>query len=898
LLAVPASAVTLWREGENPTADKMNRHPWWYDKVKRGELSDGRWLSNFHEQKQGTATYRVQVPETADYAFWLRANPVKSKLSVQLDDGPWRLVDFADARDRRNIAADGKPDLRFIAWVKVDDLRLTKGAHTLRFKTHSAAQNHGAIDCFVLTTEPFVPRGAGKPQGPPPQVWPEDETWAFRPGRDEFAGDALLDLRSMNEHTAGETGFVTASEEGDFLKGDGSKLRLWAAHSTVYRKGPVALAEHAKFLAKRGVNIVRWHGNITPKAEDSKLTDFDAKARDELWHYVAAMKKEGIYMTLSPYYAMPTKPKPGWGLPEGSKDMHALLFFRPDLQAAYKGWLRAIFEPKNPYTGIPLKDEPAVAIIQIQNEDSLLFWTVANLKGRDLAMLQKQYGQWLIEKYGSLEKASKAWQGDSAEGDDFAAGRAGFRHIWEMTGAAGRRFKYGPGRQARLADQLQFWTETMRSFNAEIVRFLREEIGCKQLVNPGNWKTADPVRLMDAERYSYTAGEVIGVNRYYGGGAHIGKHRGWAIVNGDRFNNWSVLRRPAHLPVGLKQVAGHPTIVPENNWVPPLGKQSEGPFLVSAYASLTGVDALYWFNMGQPQWRQPSSANGFLPSLGKWVANTPMIAGMFPAAALLHRRGYVQRGTPVVHERRRLEDLWQRRIPIISEEGSYDPNRDPGDYAPDSNIKQRVSPLAFLVGPVKVTYGADPSKSEVMDLKPYINETKQVVRSVTRELRWDYGRGICTLDAPKAKGATGVLGQVGTVRLDGLTLAVKNDYATVLAVAMDDRPLADSRRVLVQVGTIARPTDWAVREVTWQDKEAGKQEGLEIVNYGRAPWRVRNAEIAVTLANPALRTATLLDPNGYPVREVPVARNGQSLRVQLPPQTMYLILQRSARGSL
>ena len=56
----------------------------------------------------------------------------------------------------------------------------------------------------------------------------------------------------------------------------------------------------------------------------------------------------------------------------------------------------------------------------------------------------------------------------------------------------------------RMNDQLEFYTELMRTFNAEMETYLREELGCKQLINAGNWKTVDPVLCCDAERYSYT----------------------------------------------------------------------------------------------------------------------------------------------------------------------------------------------------------------------------------------------------------------------------------------------------------------------------------------------------------------------------------------------------------
>ena len=48
LAGVPAArSATIWVEGEKPVRHTMNRHPWWYDKVKRGQLSAGDWISNF-----------------------------------------------------------------------------------------------------------------------------------------------------------------------------------------------------------------------------------------------------------------------------------------------------------------------------------------------------------------------------------------------------------------------------------------------------------------------------------------------------------------------------------------------------------------------------------------------------------------------------------------------------------------------------------------------------------------------------------------------------------------------------------------------------------------------------------------------------------------------------------
>ncbi|MFO8006247.1 MAG: hypothetical protein R6V05_00770, partial [Candidatus Brocadiia bacterium] len=470
-----------------------------------------------------------------------------------------------------------------------------------------------------------------------------------------------------------------------------------------------------------------------------------------------------------------------------------------------------------------------------------------------------------------------------------ADGQMGLHHIWEMTRDAVRQ--HGPhsdGMGQRLADQLQFYTMTMRSWFEEVERFLREELGCRQVINAGNWRPADLVTLNDAERFSYTANQVSGVNRYYTGGLHEGPHQGWAIVNGDRFSNRSVLLNPRELPTNLKLTAGLPMIVPESMWVPPLGYQGEGPFLVSVYQSLCGADAFYWFAMGEPQWRQPASANGFLPSIAKWVCHTPEIMGNFPAAALLYRRGYVQRGAPVVQERRTLQEIWQREMPLISEDPGYDPNRAVSEGA-DEDVGA-VSPLAFLVGPVEVTYGTEPAEDRVADLEPYIDEERQLVTSITQQVAWNYGQGVCAVNAPAAQGATGFLRRAGRIELADVVIECGNEYATILVVSMDGRPLASSERILIQAGTIARPTGWEQKAVTWEDDEGREHEGYEVVNYGEAPWRLVNNDARIEVTNPALGSAVALDPNGMMTEELTVGETGDSRWIQMPPHAKYVIL--------
>ena len=62
-----------------------------------------------------------------------------------------------------NIAADDKPDLRFLAWEHVGEVTLKQGRTAVAFRMHSDNNNHGMLDCFVLSNEKFEPHGIRKP---------------------------------------------------------------------------------------------------------------------------------------------------------------------------------------------------------------------------------------------------------------------------------------------------------------------------------------------------------------------------------------------------------------------------------------------------------------------------------------------------------------------------------------------------------------------------------------------------------------------------------------------------------------------------------------------------------------------------------------------------------------
>ena len=722
---------------------------------------------------------------------------------------------------------------------------------------------------------------------------PLDDGWVFQ--YKERDARSPIDLRSLNEPLAGQSGFVRLSKDGNsFVLGDGTPARFWAVGSGVFQNPNVEeVRRHVRFLARMGVNMVRLHAQISPPGPNSKLTDVNEKEIDGIWRFVSEARKQGIYVTISPYWAN-SADAARWGIAghDAPGALWGLLFFDETLQKGYKAWASALYTRSNPYTGVPLAKDSSVAIIQVQNEDSLLFWTTGTLKPAQQAALARKFAAWLKEKYGSLDGAKKAWSGSTRPGDDFAGGKVALFDIYNLT------IPQSGGNARRAADQFAFYASTQRRFYDEIGKFYRDDLGCKSLLNASNWRSANQSTMDDAERWSYSALDVIAVNRYYNGGRHVGPNEGWRIEPGDQFTQKSALLNPRELPTNLKQVVGHPMLITESTWVSPLVYQAEGPFLASVYQSLTGVDAFYWFTVDAVDYNASpyfsfQQVKGQQPLL-KWSASIPSILGGFPASALLFRKGFVKPGEPVVHEERTLQALWDRSTPLIAEDPSFDPNRDkaPPIAARPGEKATVVDPLAFLVGPVEVKYDGDPAKSRVADLSRYIDPKKKQIRSITGEILLDYNVGLCTVDAPKAQGACGFLAKAGLIQLKDLSIRSANTYATILAVPLDDLPLATSKQILIQIGTAARPTDWATKDVQVKS-ENGKTTtpGLEVVNTGKPPWRIAESEFGLSIKNTGLTKATILDPAGQPDGNVPITRARTGITLTPPTDTMYLLLE-------
>lgn len=737
------------------------------------------------------------------------------------------------------------------------------------------------------------------PPGPdhPATTGAEFWTWRHDDAAAPGAGTRLLDLRGLNEPVAGERGWVR--RQGDKLVlGDGRPVRFWAVNST--GNAPLADLERAAAeLASRGVNLIRIHGGASKTLLDFKTGRLDTvnpAVIDQMHKAVVAAKQAGIYTFVSnSFFIIQLNVKASYELEgytqawlDANPGRHVpfgLVFLNDRLRGAFKGWLRTFATAPNPYDPqrTPLAQDRSVAVFEILNEDNLFFYTFnpANWPPEQRVLAGRKFFRWVAETYrrdgdadaaATVRRVAAEWGGPQP-GDDLAQG----------TLALGSAAQMGDPRSParRMSDQMRFLAEVQRDFHAEMTALLREA-GYGGLVSPSNWTTAHPPILLDLEHEIYRTGDIIDRHAYFAPAVaqEKVKHR---IGAGDTFLGFSILAQPAASPTNVKQTAGYPSAMSEFAWVNHNAAGVEAPLVSAAYFSLVDFDVPVWFALGPKLWSE---------TYGKWAVGRPSVLGQFPGAALLFRRGDVAEAPVVVREGRTLDSIHRREPARIVAPKGFDSTRDdPAQRAAGGSGSGAVDPLAMMVGKVELSY-----KTDVDEISPrlgeFIDRRNGRVTSITGEVITDWHRGLVTVNAPRSQAVAGFLRAAGRIELGDVAFEARNAFGALLAIALDDRPLATSRRILVQVGAVDRLTGFAAEPlpVTWQGAD---HVGHRITDTGRLPWQVERVHATITLKGRGgrVRSVTALDEGGRAARSVTGREEGRDYGLTLPTEAIYTLVE-------
>jgi len=693
--------------------------------------------------------------------------------------------------------------------------------------------------------------GIGTGPAAVPAAGPEAEAewFDFRPSISGVVAGSALDLRRLNERVAGEHGRIRA-RDGKFVReATGEPVRFWAVNGPPHGLNGESLKSCARMLAGRGVNLVRVHGSVFEE-ETGELKPDRVKYLAEV---VEALKGEGIYTHLSIYFPLWFKPKAGLSWLEGydgTQHPFAALLFNPGLQRQWESWWRAVLAAPLPGGG-SLAKEPALMGVEIQNEDSFFFWTFSakNLPEPQLRMLEGQFGGWLTQKYGSLEKSTVAWGGVADSRDQPSEGRMGFRPLWEMA----------QRKTVRDQDTAAFLFETQAEFYRRGVGFLRE-LGFDGLVTPSNWATAHPVVFGPLEKMSYTVGDFVDRHGYFSC-RNQGPFSEWSLREGNTYVDRSALRfdpeepgkapRFDHPAMDI-EYGGKPSMISETTWTRPNRYRSEAPLFYAVFGALQDTDAIVHFALDGADWRVKPQF-----WMQPWTLMAPSQMGQFPAAALIYRQSLVTVGDVLADVTLDPASLLRLEGTPLPQDADFDELRlkdVPAGRAWEPG--QRVDPLIHFAGRTRVRFESGGSTtSRIADLGKWVNRKARTVTSSTDEVHLDYGAGFMTFNALRAQGASGNLGNAGVVRLGAVTIASPMDNLHVVAVSLDGKPLAGSGRILLQTLSEEQTKGW----------RATTKDGLNrIESIGGEPWQVRRMRGDVHFLRPdaAQMRVTVLDATG------------------------------------
>jgi hypothetical protein len=234
--------------------------------------------------------------------------------------------------------------------------------------------------------------------------------------------DSITNRKSLLPAPAGQDGFVQI-KDGHLVNPKGERVRLLGVNLSFNANFPYrgAAEKVAQRMAKFGINCVRFHHTDTDRAPrgiwkagvPDKQT-IDPIQLDKMDYFIHQLKLNGIYVDINLKIGREVTTADGVQdpdqLPTYDKGPD---HYYPRLVELQKNYARDLLTHTNPYTGNPYTDEPAVALIEINNESGLVnAWHGSNLDTLPLHFLtplQQDWNAFLQTRYTHTENLQTAW---------------------------------------------------------------------------------------------------------------------------------------------------------------------------------------------------------------------------------------------------------------------------------------------------------------------------------------------------------------------------------------------------------------------------------------------------------------------------------------------------------
>lgn len=208
------------------------------------------------------------------------------------------------------------------------------------------------------------------------------------------------------------------TDDSHFVR-DGERVRLWAVNTSFSGNLPDhdKAQRMAKRLAAAGVNCVRLHHMDTSWWPNGLWNPTDGTtvypaALERLDYFIDQLAQHGIWVNLNLHVGR--KHSDYIGLPDPGTGYDKVAdIFTPALITAQKDFADTMLNHVNAYRGVRYADDPAVAFVEITNEDSFFMWngdeSLRNLPPYYMDLLTGLYNDWLLAKYTTTAALQTAW---------------------------------------------------------------------------------------------------------------------------------------------------------------------------------------------------------------------------------------------------------------------------------------------------------------------------------------------------------------------------------------------------------------------------------------------------------------------------------------------------------
>ncbi len=442
---------------------------------------------------------------------------------------------------------------------------------------------------------------------------------------------------------AGARGFVSQNAQGHLQFADGRRARFWGTNLMTDAAFPekAEANAYAATLARLGFNLVRLHhvdktgrGVVDPDRGKPGHEDvFDDERLDRFDWFVSRLQAHGIHLWAEVATSREFSAADGVANPEGAPNGHKLYpMWEPDWEAAYFAWFEAFWGRANPYTKRRFADDPAVVVLELANEHSLLIqwgFGLEQLAPSHLASLEKRWNAWLLAKYPDDSSLAMAWDGSVhpglQPGESLVAGTVAREPMYPTLAD---RWPF-----ARRRDLLAFYASLEEGFYLRLSAKARA-MGFRVPMLPTILYNAPTLQVLHPET------NVSDLHIAYDKG-------GDGVIAGT-----SLLRQPTFavnfLPGAL---AGTAVSVSELSHGWPTPWRAESPWLWTTLASVQDWDVLVWSFWDEL--RTNSVVVSQLPAAsaafrGEWI---PSASGLYPinlsSAAVRASGGQLERPLPL-----------------------------------------------------------------------------------------------------------------------------------------------------------------------------------------------------------------------------------------------------------